>query len=514
MYVLHPEAAATVVALFGKAVARGPDGQLRMLGVGDRVSEDEVVLTAQASDVQLAAAPAPRLLAALSTASPKLIALPDDEPPPTARTGLSDVVIASPVLPPAQRLAALSTALPKLLGSPASAPEPVSTPAEAGGSSSLQAAFRIDGVTLSGSSDPTLAAASAVTSGSDLAARSLARPSGSVDRLAPQAESARQLSTLEDTGVAISLGGRDPDGRIAQVFIVKVPTGGLLYRADGEPIADRSGLTPDEARQLVFVPAPHFNGDPGPLQYMVQDASGKLSAVASVAISVAPVNDAPVPGTTPTGPDLVAAPDADPRHLPGTPDYRWTTAADTPVFGQVRATDVDLDPLSFAATATPSHGNVLVAADGSFVYTPDAGWSGADRFVVTVDDGRGGRASSTVFIEVAAPGATPAAAVTDSQAAAAVPQAEALSLGLPVANPLGFDEIFGRAHAERAATHQVQPDSDVEADVLQLSALLVGHLPVLAPAGPVPERLDLGLDWGLRANGFDWLKNPAGQNPV
>lgn len=512
MFVLHPEAAGTVVALLGKAVARGPDGSLRMLGVGDRVNEDEVVLTAQLGHVQLAALE-PRRLAALSTASPKLITLPGD-----------DLVVApEPLAPslaagaPAVRLAALSVATPKPITTASREPAPVVEPpvAETPGSG-LQAGLRLDSDVAFGA---TAASALASLAAPDATVRAYFRPLPTGDRLAPTAETTGQRATEEDTPMPISLAGRDPDGRIAQVFIVKVPTGGLLYRADGVPIADRTGLTPEEARELVFVPAPHFQGNPGPLQYMVQDASGKLSAVATVAISVSPVNDAPVPGTTLTGPDFTPLADADPHHLAGTTDYRWATAADTPVFGQVNATDVDGDPFVFAASTAPAHGQVLVAADGSFVYTPDAGWLGADRFVVAVDDGRGGRATSTVFIDVTAPGATPARAAPDADAAAAaaaVPPealAEASPLAQPLDNPLGFDEIFGRAHAERAATHQAVHGSAVEADVLQLSALLTGHLPMAVAEAHVPERLDLGLDWGLRANGFDWLKNPTGQTP-
>ena len=39
--------------------------------------------------------------------------------------------------------------------------------------------------------------------------------------------------------------------------------------------------------------------------------------------------------------------------------------------------------------STPSNGSVLLAADGSFTYTPASGYSGTDSFTYTLDDGTG-----------------------------------------------------------------------------------------------------------------------------
>jgi VCBS repeat-containing protein len=55
---------------------------------------------------------------------------------------------------------------------------------------------------------------------------------------------------------------------------------------------------------------------------------------------------------------------------------------------------------------------VTIAADGSFLYTPDADFSGADDFTVTIGDGKGGFAFQLVQIAVAAVNDAPDAATT------------------------------------------------------------------------------------------------------
>ncbi|MFG5408343.1 hypothetical protein ABXN37_09740 [Piscinibacter sakaiensis] len=52
----HPNAG-KVVALQGRAVARSPDGRLRVLQLGDWVAHDEVIITSQNGFVQLATGP-------------------------------------------------------------------------------------------------------------------------------------------------------------------------------------------------------------------------------------------------------------------------------------------------------------------------------------------------------------------------------------------------------------------------------------------------------------------------
>jgi hypothetical protein len=60
--------------------------------------------------------------------------------------------------------------------------------------------------------------------------------------------------------------------------------------------------------------------------------------------------------------------------------------------------DVDGEPLTAALATNPAHGTVTVNADGSFVYTPNPGYAGADSFVYQVSDGNGGTAVGTVTL--------------------------------------------------------------------------------------------------------------------
>src|SRR3989344_5643548 len=85
---------------------------------------------------------------------------------------------------------------------------------------------------------------------------------------------------------------------------------------------------------------------------------------------------------------------------PATGNYRFTTDEDVPVSGQVKASDADGDPLTFVKGSDPQHGTVVVTADGSWTYTPNKDYNGPDAFTITVPDGKGGPATSTVNIGV------------------------------------------------------------------------------------------------------------------
>lgn len=69
---------------------------------------------------------------------------------------------------------------------------------------------------------------------------------------------------------------------------------------------------------------------------------------------------------------------------------------------QLTATDADSDgALTFALGGDgPANGTVSLAADGSFTYTPDAGFLGVDRFSYTVTDANGGVATGQVTTAV------------------------------------------------------------------------------------------------------------------
>ena len=146
---------------------------------------------------------------------------------------------------------------------------------------------------------------------------------------------------------------------------------------------------------FTYVPNRNFNGVDS-FVYEVLDGKGG-TAQTTVTITVNPVNDAPVAGTVAVNPDGSTTADA---NSVGAGNYAHTIDEDTSVSGQVRATDVDGDTLTYAQASNPANGTVVVNADGSYLYTPNLNFNGTDSFTVLVADGQGGTTVSTVTITV------------------------------------------------------------------------------------------------------------------
>lgn len=74
-----------------------------------------------------------------------------------------------------------------------------------------------------------------------------------------------------------------------------------------------------------------------------------------------------------------------------------------PVTGGVLANDIDPDGDYMTATlvSPPAHGTLSMTADGGFVYTPSAGFVGADSFTYRASDGTRDSNAATVVLNVA-----------------------------------------------------------------------------------------------------------------
>jgi len=84
-------------------------------------------------------------------------------------------------------------------------------------------------------------------------------------------------------------------------------------------------------------------------------------------------------------------------------------------------TDADGNPLTALKVTDPSHGAVTLNANGSFTYTPAAGYSGPDSFTYKANDGHADSNIATVAITVnGAPTAVGDAYATDQNTALAV----------------------------------------------------------------------------------------------
>lgn len=178
-------------------------------------------------------------------------------------------------------------------------------------------------------------------------------------------------TTTEDVAVAITLTGTDPENEALTFAIATPPEHGAL-----------SGATPN----LTYTPTADYNG-PDSFTFTVTDASGATSVSAAVAITVTPVNDAPV---------------ASPQSI--------TTAEDTVAPITLAGTDPESEPLTFAVVIPPSHGTLSGAAP-NLAYTPAPNYHGPDSFTFTATDASGATsASATTSIAVTPVNDAPSAA--------------------------------------------------------------------------------------------------------
>ncbi len=172
------------------------------------------------------------------------------------------------------------------------------------------------------------------------------------------------------------------------------------YDADGDPLTYAKASEPQNGTVTVnsdgtytYTPKRDFNGNDS-FTVTVSDGKGG-TALITVAVTVTPVNDTPVPGKLPSGA-------ADPNFNPTAGRYEIITGQDRPISGRVNAFDLDGDRLTFATKTPPANGSVVVNPDGTYTYTPARGFNGEDRFVILVSDGNGGTAEIIVVVRVSA----------------------------------------------------------------------------------------------------------------
>ena len=151
---------------------------------------------------------------------------------------------------------------------------------------------------------------------------------------------------------------------------------------DNDPLQVLSVSTPAHGsarvvnNKVFYTPAANYSGLET-FSYSVSD--GSVNATATVAITVRPVNDAPV------AENAVA-----------------TVDEDQVLSGQVVASDVENDPLTFALVSQASHGTVSIVdpVAGSYTYTPTSNYSGVDSFTFKANDGNLDSAPGTVTITI------------------------------------------------------------------------------------------------------------------
>ena len=203
------------------------------------------------------------------------------------------------------------------------------------------------------------------------------------------------VNTNEDVPVAVTLTGSDIESSPLTFAVVAGPASGAL-----------TGTAPN----LTYIPNADFNGSDS-FTYTANDGTVD-SAVATVTLTIAAVNDLPVANAA-----------------------SFTTAEDTGVSVTLTGSDTEGSALAYAVAIGPANGSLSGTAP-NLTYTPTANFFGGDSFTFTVNDG------------------------TDTSTAASVTLVVTPVNDLPVANDLSIDAVADVGVAVPLA------GSDIDGDAL------------------------------------------------
>jgi VCBS repeat-containing protein len=191
---------------------------------------------------------------------------------------------------------------------------------------------------------------------------------------------ADSYSVNEDTVLTVAAPGvlandSDVDGdSLTATLVTSTTNGTLAFNSNGS---------------FTYTPNANFFGT-DTFKYAARDGTS-FSFIRTVTITVQGVNDAPVAG-----------------------DNSYTTSEDsqlTVAAPGVLANDSDIENSSLTAllVSGPSHGTLSLSSNGSFVYTPDADYNGADSFTYNARDGSADSNVATVSLTITAVNDAPTA---------------------------------------------------------------------------------------------------------
>ncbi len=183
------------------------------------------------------------------------------------------------------------------------------------------------------------------------------------------------LTVNEDTPLNLVLQGTDTNGDTLTYSVVNSPTRGQL-----------TGVAPN----LTYSPAPNDYGTDS-LTFVVNDGQ-VTSAVATVLITILPVNDSPV---------AIA--------------QTVTTAQNSSVTITLDGSDPEGDLLTGLIVTAPTNGTASVTGR-QILYTPGVNYSGDDQITFRLNDGGASSAAATISITVVAPTIAPIVAAVQAPA--------------------------------------------------------------------------------------------------
>ncbi len=224
------------------------------------------------------------------------------------------------------------------------------------------------------------------------------------------------LSSAEDQTFSLSL----PSGSFADVDAGDT----LTYTAtlaDGSALPSWLTFTPN-GQVVSGTPPQDFNGI---VQIRITATDTAGASVSDVlALTITPVNDAPVAANG----SVVVDEDAS-------------------ITNAFPASDVDGDVLSFAILTGPTHGSVVINANGTYTYTPNANYTGTDSFTFRANDGDLNSSAATVNVTVNAVNDAPTLALPLADRSA--PEDTVVSFTLPTGT---FADIDNEALALTTST--------------------------------------------------------------
>ncbi len=178
---------------------------------------------------------------------------------------------------------------------------------------------------------------------------------------------------------------------------------------------------------FTYTPAANWAGTTSFTYTVAAESSGvcpvgTVEDTATVTITVNPVNDPP----TAVADSFTALKD------------RTLNVAAPGVLGN--DSDVDGDSLTAVKVNSPSHGVVTLASNGSFSYTPTAGYVGPDAFSYRASDGTASSPQRVVSLSVVTvpPPPTPTPAPTPTPSPSASPTPEPSATESPAPSDSGF----------------------------------------------------------------------------